>query len=63
MKKQTLNLIALLAISILMLCIPAGNPDEPNNLKPHQCIDSTHATCDGNCECDGLGCNYSTLKQ
>lgn len=22
----------------------------------HICIDSTHATCDGNCVCDGLGC-------
>lgn len=22
----------------------------------HQCIDQTHLTCDGNCDCDGLGC-------
>lgn len=25
--------------------------------KPHVCIDNTHATCDGLCECDGLGCD------
>lgn len=23
----------------------------------HVCIDNTHATCDGKCECDGLGCD------
>ena len=23
----------------------------------HVCSDTTHITCDGNCECDGLGCN------
>lgn len=22
----------------------------------HNCIDSTHKVCDGECECDGLGC-------
>lgn len=22
---------------------------------PHICVDSTHKTCDGECECDGLG--------
>ena len=28
-----------------------------DRLKPHVCIDNTHATFDGKCECDGLGCN------
>jgi hypothetical protein len=23
----------------------------------HHCYDSTHQTCDGVCECDGLGCS------
>jgi hypothetical protein len=32
MKKETLNLIALIIIGILGLCIPSGNPQEPNNL-------------------------------
>lgn len=22
----------------------------------HECNDKTHQTCDGNCECDSLGC-------
>lgn len=26
-------------------------------LPTHICDDSTHITCDGNCECDGMGCN------
>ena len=32
MKKETINLIALIIIGILGLCIPSGNPQEPNNL-------------------------------
>jgi hypothetical protein len=32
MKKETINLIALIVLSVLMLCIPSGNPQEPNNL-------------------------------
>jgi hypothetical protein len=31
MKKETINLIALIIIGILGLCIPSGNPQEPNN--------------------------------
>ena len=57
MKKETINLIALIVLSIIMLCIPSGNPQEPNNLPNiHKCIDSTHLTCDGNCTCDGMEC-------
>jgi hypothetical protein len=29
--------------------------DEPV-VEPHLCIDSTHAACDGGCECDGMEC-------
>lgn len=32
MKKETINLIILLVIAVIMLCIPSGNPQEPNNL-------------------------------
>jgi len=31
MKKETINLIALIVICIIMLCIPSDNPQEPNN--------------------------------
>ena len=24
---------------------------------PHICSDTTHATCDGECTCDGMECN------
>ena len=27
----------------------------------HICVDNTHKTCDGVCECDGLGCNTSGI--
>ncbi len=23
----------------------------------HQCVDTTHSSCDGTCECDGMECN------
>ena len=26
------------------------------SIRNHQCIDQTHLSCDGNCECDGLEC-------
>jgi len=26
------------------------------DFKQHRCIDITHQECDGNCECDGMGC-------
>lgn len=29
---------------------------EPHEQALHICYDSTHATCDGWCECDGVGC-------
>lgn len=25
----------------------------------HVCADRTHESCDGGCECDGLGCPFS----
>lgn len=25
----------------------------------HVCTDRTHESCDGGCECDGLGCPFS----
>lgn len=30
---------------------------------PHQCIDKTHDTCDGKCECDGFGCTGASDYQ
>jgi len=52
MKKENINLIALIVISVLMLCIPSDNPQDGQ----HKCIDSTHLICDGNCSCDGMEC-------
>lgn len=27
----------------------------------HICVDLTHQSCDGNCECDGLGCDSALV--
>ena len=34
MKKETLNLIALIVICIIMLCIPSDNPQDGQQLQP-----------------------------
>lgn len=54
-------------ITIIAVCIIAASCRNPNYnpytpVGPgtyHTCIDPTHKICDGQCECDGLGCTYS----
>lgn len=41
-------------IILLGICTLISMVYNPN--VEHQCIDQTHLTCDGNCDCDGLGC-------
>ena len=53
-EKNPAGIIALLLVA-LFACFAMCFPKNSN--KSHICIDATHATCDGNCECDGLGCN------
>lgn len=50
--------LVLLAIALLLaLCFCGWADMEQHPSSKHVCIDSTHATCDGECECDGLGCD------
>jgi len=59
MKRETLHTILLVLAVLLILVFGDADPDmrqHPQPSPPHVCVDSTHAECDGGCECDGLGC-------
>ena len=58
----------LIAISMIALCVIGLTYEKYNNLKNktetiekshplHLCSDTTHATCDGSCSCDGVSCD------
>ena len=52
-----------IALSMIALCVIGLTYEKYNNLKKieriplHLCSDSTHATCDGSCSCDGVSCD------
>jgi hypothetical protein len=46
----------LLVAAIILLAALADNLSDNPQDRPHACTDTTHATCDGRCECDGLSC-------
>jgi hypothetical protein len=58
MKKLVkITFYTILVILIMRYVIsPAANA---GNFPNHICIDKTHKTCDGACECDGMGCNVN----
>jgi hypothetical protein len=69
-KKKTMNrflIIFFSAFMLMQLLRPTVEklPDsfEEHEQALHTCYDSTHATCDGWCECDGVGCQSETVKQ
>ena len=63
--KKTFFILSLILIGIMVLIGPDETQIYENSAiiadipSYHTCIDSTHAECDGKCECDGLGCNKS----
>lgn len=54
-KKDYTLLLVMIVIAIAILCSCNGTPKSYT----HTCNDQTHLSCDGGCECDGLGCNIS----
>lgn len=54
MKKSTV--IILTFLSCLLAAAILKMPKEEKITTEHTCSDITHQTCDGHCECDGLGC-------
>lgn len=50
------GLLTLILCAVLFSAFTKDNSQTPVNT--HQCYDKTHITCDGYCECDGLGCPY-----
>lgn len=66
MKQKDYSLLLLLVILAIAVLASSCNPNPNYNpyipVGPgtyHVCLDSTHAECDGHCECDGLGCDYA----
>lgn len=59
MKQSTLLIIVL---SIYAIIIARGVAQLIDTKTHHECVDKTHKTCDGECECDGLGCQESETK-
>ena len=54
MKYLKIAFYTILIILIMRYIVsPAANA---GNFPNHICTDSTHETCDGACECDGLAC-------
>lgn len=50
--------IIIITIAIILLWRYVISPiSYQQDFPTHKCIDTTHLTCDGNCSCDGLGCN------
>lgn len=46
----------LIKLIILLLCLFTIDYFIKKDNQNHYCIDSTHNTCDGACECDGMEC-------
>jgi hypothetical protein len=46
----------LILVFVIGLCFCGWADMESHPSNTHQCIDKTHKTCDGECECDGLEC-------
>jgi hypothetical protein len=62
-------MIKAIIITLLVLMVPAsmvtviilqsadhGDKEITYVAQTHKCTDSTHATCDGECVCDGMEC-------
>lgn len=62
-KKKDYSLLLLIIVFVLAIVgtLAFSAFDKPPIDNPqHTCIDNTHEICDGNCECDGLGCHLAT---
>lgn len=60
MKRKTNYLFIALLIPFLFALVASGAFSGCNESKAeisHLCTDKTHLSCDGYCECDGLGCS------
>lgn len=60
-KKKDYTLLTLLIVFTLAVCatLAFGSYDKTPKSISHTCTDSTHEKCDGQCDCDGLGCMNS----
>jgi hypothetical protein len=68
--KFQLNIIcAAVVFGVLFTAFKSNGNDQPlvksssASVPAHVCIDGTHQTCDGACECDGLGCSQAINQE
>ena len=50
---MTMSILIVIILILTTINIPGC---VANCVPVHKCIDSTHKTCDGECECDGFEC-------
>ena len=51
-KPLVISLVAIMAFWTVTILLINHFSNEPK----HVCVDKTHQTCDGSCECDGMEC-------
>ena len=49
--------IAALVITVFTIACKENKTETIQRVPLHLCSDSTHATCDGSCSCDGVSCD------
>ena len=48
----------MILLTIFYVTESSINLDSLRSTQPtHQCVDTSHSSCDGTCECDGIECN------
>lgn len=50
---MTMSILIVIILILTTINIPGC---AASRVPTHKCIDSTHKTCDGECECDGFEC-------
>ena len=55
--KQSRDYTLVLLLGIFLLALAFSYPYGNMPWDKHQCSDSQHISCDGECECDGLYCD------
>lgn len=56
MKERVYNIVAISMVVATVFLGVALCHKIYTDAQKHICEDKTHATCDGECECDGFGC-------
>ena len=55
-KRKSYLLVAAIILLAALADNLSDNPQDHPKEPAHTCTDTTHATCDGQCQCDGMEC-------